>query len=102
MSIPSVDFNETTPHILAGIRRLPARSLPVPKAQPPAASRAHSPPEEPPGVLQKLNAKWFAFEESVGLQQRSVKTSNDVVFCRSRVKAEKKLWKASRYEVGWI
>lgn len=40
--------------MLAGILKLPAKSLPIPKALPPAASKAHSPPDEPPGVLKKL------------------------------------------------
>jgi hypothetical protein len=37
------------PHAFAGCRRLPARSLPIPSGTTPAATRAASPPLEPPG-----------------------------------------------------
>lgn len=49
-------MKETTPQREAGMRKLPAKSEPMPNAEPPDAYRAASPPEEPPGVLKYF--KW--------------------------------------------
>lgn len=48
---PSDGFKVVAPQKLAGILILPAKSHPVPNVLPPEANSAHSPPDEPPGVL---------------------------------------------------
>ena len=50
----AVGLSVTRPHMEAGMRRLPAKSLPIANGVPPAARRQASPPEEPPGVLNIL------------------------------------------------
>lgn len=48
---PSDSFKVVAPQKLAGILKLPAKSPPIPNALPPETNNAHSPPDEPPGVL---------------------------------------------------
>lgn len=47
--LPAVGFRPQIPHILAGILILPPMSVPIPSIDPPAAIRAPSPPDDPPG-----------------------------------------------------
>ena len=49
--LPVVGFKEVTPQQAAGVLTLPPTSVPKPRIDPPAARRAASPLEEPPGDL---------------------------------------------------
>lgn len=45
----AVGLNPQMPQKDAGIRMLPAMSVPMPRKEPPPPIRAPSPPDEPPG-----------------------------------------------------
>ena len=48
---PVVGFKDVVPQKAAGVLRLPPTSVPSPRIDPPEASNAASPLEEPPGDL---------------------------------------------------
>ena len=84
---PLVGFNDTIPQKAAGIRTLPARSVPNPKIDPPYPRMAPSPLDDPPGPrflscgfavapyigfeLPKLNIVCGTFVKQKGLAPRS-------------------------------
>ena len=51
---PKLGFRPTLPQKAAGMRTLPAPSVPMPIGPMPAATAAAAPPEEPPGVLARF------------------------------------------------
>lgn len=51
--VPFVGFNPKSPHMKAGMRTDPAKSLPMPKMDAPAAIMALSPPLLPPGIRRR-------------------------------------------------
>ena len=63
-----VGLNPQTPQKWLGALMLPPMSLPQPKMEPPAASKAPSPLEEPPGILSGScgfpNWPWIGFADN--------------------------------------
>lgn len=67
--LPKPGFKEYIPQKEAGIRKLPARSDPIPTAAPSRARRAASPPDDPPHVCRLLQG-FVARPQRAGLHSK--------------------------------